>query len=303
MTKQGVTITCCGTKCFEVFPHTAAHKTRADAEKEAHGVWYYARTFQGFKLYMCPPCWLKENPGQAFHPVTVLAVAFALIRTQGWVSKEDADKRDEVGTAERVVWVFKGIEPMPDILTRDITMANDAVSWYMTRRTGHADVTAYEREVAAAIWWSLTDGGVWVNGRPSLSGKTIVYSMAKIASGAIAYRDGVRKAQRKQTWKSLSASQRVGKPNEVLTDFVVTVTHVRAKTREFTGRDGEPNVKTLHTYKLLDDLGNAYKWFETTTRLAEGQRVLIKRARIVRYETYSGVEFTILTRCKTAYAV
>lgn len=295
-------VICVERGCDTVFPHKAPPKSREEAEKEAAEDWYYMGPIQSFKLYACPPCWLKRHPGLSYHPVTVLAVAFALIRTEGWLSRSEADQYGAISTGDKVIAAFMGQDAMPAVQARDIAQANDAVAWFLERRQDNSQ-TNYERQVSQEIWLSLREGGVWVDGRPSADGKQVLYNMAKIAAGAVAYRDGVKKAHRKKTWLGLAASKRVGKPGEVLTDLLVTVTHARSKTVDYKDRHGQSHVKVLNTYKLSDHLGNAYKWFETTTKLVEGQAVLITRGRIVRHETYSGVEFTVLTRCKTQPAL
>ncbi|MFD8527822.1 hypothetical protein ACFV0L_10480 [Streptosporangium canum] len=235
---------------------------------------------------------------KVFHPVTVIAATFALMRKEGWISKKDADLIGGSSTAEKVVLMFRGSAAysIPEVTERDTFMANDAVAWLMKRRqeAQHERIPPYERQVAAVLDHCLQEGGVNIDGHPHWDGSTVHNYMGTVASAAVVYRDGVPKDRRKRAWGGLIGSRAVGEVGDVLTDFVVTVTHVKTKGPKLRGE----RYVTEYDYKLLDELGNAYKWFGTSTQMGEGSKVLIKRGRIVRHEDYRGVMFTVLTRCK-----
>jgi hypothetical protein len=57
---------------------------------------------------------------------------------------------------------------------------------------------------------------------------------------------------------------------------------------------------TVQNYKLVDEQGNAYKWWGTDKVIAVGNSVTIEHAEIVKHEVYDGITFTVITRCRIA---
>jgi hypothetical protein len=231
------------------------------------------------------------------HVVTVIALACAHIRAHGWVSEDDGRARGTPGTAELVARAL--LDPAgdgADVSEQDVDQANDAVRWLLRRRYEPDTRTpVYETRLAAQIWWALTeaDGRVPVR-RPNDQAQPAQAdtNVAHIASAAVVYRDGLKKAARRTTWESLRNSRPIGKSGDRLGPISLTVTHATPMNKEFGGKP-----RTVHNYKLIDTEGNAYKWWHASKALLEGQEIQVTRCTVRNHEVYEGVTFTVIIRC------
>ncbi|MFC4117521.1 hypothetical protein ACFO0F_33380 [Nonomuraea zeae] len=285
-----------------MFPHKQVHYTPEAARKEALAAgWRLAANGTGV---LCPECPRSARSGRTvFHPVTVIAVACALVREYGWLSAEDAEQRRTQGTADLVISLLSGElrAGRPMVTQADVDQANAAIGWLMRRHQEwlsgtRPDLPKYEKSLAGTIQSCLEDSrGVYLPGFQPPD-RTYMYNvMAAVASTAVVYRDGVKKAARKETWQSMQGSKQVGAPGELLENHMLIVTHASSTNRTW-GSSTKP--RPSHDYKLIDAEGNAFKWWATDKVLTKGMSVLVKRAQIVKHELYEGVTFTWITRCQ-----
>ncbi|MEU7863474.1 hypothetical protein [Nonomuraea sp. NPDC049141] len=302
--------------CRKNFRHQFAQWIAASAVMEAteHGWAEVDGTVNGRPVstpehpqLRCPSCVTKSS-GTAkperrttFHVMTVVSLAWAVVAEDGWVSAKDAEKLGKPGTAARVAAILKGEDrSRPKVTQEHVDLAHEAVAWIRARFMG-PDIrgrTRFERLVWEAIHYDKRVNAESYS--PDHNAAVPQNVVGLLATAPFVFREGQRRAAKKERWQSLKGSRPMGTLGGQLPATRMRVTHSNPANKTFPNprNPTDSHTKTVHNYKLVDEHGNAYKWWGTDKVLAVGAEIHVKSARVTHYETYDGVTFTVITRCR-----
>lgn len=218
----------------------------------------------------------------AFDTVSFLAMASAVIREWGFVSKKNAWITGETATAYLVTGeLFKKFRERDVTVTdADIEVADKIVEWV-------AELDTFDNDYL----WNLK---VTV-GKRGLETREAGLATSAVPAYYRAIQKEIERRAERETAKISEYQGEVGKRQ----DWTLTL----SRSMSFDGHYG-----TTFLFMFLDDAGNRYKWFASNplykenetgaqTFVEAGDKVTIK-ATVKAHEEYKGAKETVLTRGK-----
>ena len=229
-----------------------------------------------------PPEGTRGAPDVRRDSRQVLAVALAVTKAHGWVSRSAANAYNEAGgskiaTADRVAEVIRNSPRTEEqrreiaaILTQAADMGDDADSLLAEIRDmdGDSEYATNMRAIASAETVGMRNMGMLVSAIAARQARIDREVRAKVGEG----------------------SEFLGPPKTKIADLPVTID----STKPISGYQGAVNTLVL----MHDDKGNVIKWFATGEKDYEaGQRCTMK-ATVKENDEYQGVKQTVVTRAK-----
>lgn len=198
-----------------------------------------------------------------------LDVVSAIIEKYGWVSRGEADIRNQRSSADLALDPYVEISVDED----NIAEAGLVASWVRNQLSVQEDLSDYEHSLVVIFGTEESTGSHFH-----------IKHAGYVASAINAY-------QRHLLDKSLAdnaTSEYQGEIGERL-DLVLTV----KKRLEY---EGFNYLDTLHITIMEDEDGNVYVWKTSAKKLGEGETYKV-RGTVKAHNDYKGINQTILTRC------